>query len=392
MAEMLELGELTTKIGSGATPTGGSSVYQDQGIAFIRSQNVLDLGFKKLGLARISDAAAHSLKGVTVHENDVLINITGDSILRTTVVPPEVLPARVNQHVAILRTNPIKLNPWFLQYSLVEKSTKGRLEALGQSGGTRAAITKGHLSSFKIQVPELEEQLAIVDVLRSLDEKIEANNKLAQTADLFLRELWNEWVIEHDGSPTVRVDLIADVIKNSVEPNGESGTRYLGLEHFNRRNIFLDSFGDSSEAMSNKSMFQPSDTLFGKLRPNFHKVVNAPGAGICSTDILVIRAKEPRLAAFLTLVCSCDELVSLAVRETTGTKMPRANWESISRYEFPFPNFEKALSLSEVAEKVIKSVYQTLSESRALAELRDYLLPRLMSGKITVRDAEKMIG
>ena len=95
--------QLTDKIGSGSTPRGGKEVYLEEGVALIRSQNVYDSLFAWDGLARISDEAAAQLKGVTVQEEDVLLNITGASILRTCVVEPDVLPARVNQHVAIIR-------------------------------------------------------------------------------------------------------------------------------------------------------------------------------------------------------------------------------------------------------------------------------------------------
>jgi|JI10StandDraft_1071094.scaffolds.fasta_scaffold306148_2 type I restriction enzyme S subunit len=97
------LAQLTDKIGSGSTPRGGKEVYLEEGVALIRSQNVYDSLFVWEGLARISNDAAAQLKGVTVQEDDVLLNITGASILRTCVVEPEALPARVNQHVAIIR-------------------------------------------------------------------------------------------------------------------------------------------------------------------------------------------------------------------------------------------------------------------------------------------------
>src|ERR1043166_2081588 len=97
------LGKLTTKIGSGATPKGGKQVYVESGVNFIRSQNIHDHRFSWDGLAKIGDHAAHQIRNVAVEINDVLINITGDSILRTCVVDPAALPARVSQHVAIIR-------------------------------------------------------------------------------------------------------------------------------------------------------------------------------------------------------------------------------------------------------------------------------------------------
>ena len=108
------LERVTSKIGSGATPRGGSSVYVESGPALIRSQNVYDHQFKTDGLVFLSSEAASALRGVTVEKNDVLINITGDSILRVTMVPETILPARVNQHVAIVRSNG-KVDPGYCE-------------------------------------------------------------------------------------------------------------------------------------------------------------------------------------------------------------------------------------------------------------------------------------
>jgi type I restriction enzyme S subunit len=145
------LSEITSKIGSGATPRGGSAVYLDEGVAFIRSQNVYDHMFAWEGLVRISDDAAVQLRGVTVQQNDILFNITGDSILRTCIVDPAALPARVSQHVAIIRTNNA-MPPHFVHQYLVRLETKDYLSGL-DAGATRKAVTKGHLESICLVIP-----------------------------------------------------------------------------------------------------------------------------------------------------------------------------------------------------------------------------------------------
>nr|VFK62190.1 MAG: Predicted nucleotidyltransferase [Candidatus Kentron sp. TUN] len=104
--EEFQLGEVCSKIGSGATPRGGSNVYFNKGsVALIRSQNVYNDGFSISGIVFISEQHAASLSNVVVEESDVLLNITGDSVARVCQVSSCILPARVNQHVAIIRTN-----------------------------------------------------------------------------------------------------------------------------------------------------------------------------------------------------------------------------------------------------------------------------------------------
>lgn len=148
------LAQLTDKIGSGSTPRGGKEVYLEEGVALIRSQNVYDSLFVWEGLARISDDAATQLKGVTVREEDVLLNITGASILRTCVVEPEVLPARVNQHVAIIRAK-VGVPPRFIHMNLLRPDIKSYLLGLN-AGASREAITKAHIEALTLLTPDSE--------------------------------------------------------------------------------------------------------------------------------------------------------------------------------------------------------------------------------------------
>lgn len=142
---------LVTKIGSGATPRGGSKVYVDDGVALVRSQNVYDHEFRWDGLARITDEAAEALDTVALEPEDILFNITGASILRTCVVDPAVLPARVNQHVARIRTKS-DVSPRFVHLHLVRQEMKDHLIGFN-AGATREAITKAHLQSIRLVVP-----------------------------------------------------------------------------------------------------------------------------------------------------------------------------------------------------------------------------------------------
>lgn len=115
-----KLGSLCSKIGSGATPRGGKEAYLEKGpFALIRSQNVLDFFFSYQGLAFINEEQASQLNNVELQERDVLLNITGDSVARVCQVPKEILPARVNQHVSIIRPDSAKLHTEYLKYFLL---------------------------------------------------------------------------------------------------------------------------------------------------------------------------------------------------------------------------------------------------------------------------------
>ena len=149
----------TSKIGSGATPKGGKESYQSEGITLIRSMNVHDGRFEYKDLAHITDEQAKQLDNVVIEENDVFINITGASVARSCIVPKHILPARVNQHVAIIRCISSMLNPVFANNMFLNISFKGQLLDIGESGGaTRQAITKQQLEMLNVILPPIDLQ------------------------------------------------------------------------------------------------------------------------------------------------------------------------------------------------------------------------------------------
>ncbi len=151
---LVYLAEHTLKIGSGSTPTGGEVAYKASGISLIRSLNVRDGAFSFENLAFIDDRQAIKLAGVVVEKDDVLLNITGASVARVCRAPEAVLPARVNQHVSIIRPKP-SINPSFLEQLLLSPSMKTRLLEIGGSGATREAITKAQIEELRILSPPL---------------------------------------------------------------------------------------------------------------------------------------------------------------------------------------------------------------------------------------------
>lgn len=151
------IGDHARKIGSGATPLGGQKAYKSAGITLIRSMNVRDGTFLRDGLAFIDDEKAVRLEGVVVEANDVLLNITGASVARVCRAPADVLPARVNQHVAIIRPTST-FNPLFLEQCLLSSAVKERLLKIARAGATREAITKSAIEQFKVICPPREMQ------------------------------------------------------------------------------------------------------------------------------------------------------------------------------------------------------------------------------------------
>ena len=162
------LGSVTRKLASGATPSGGDSSYKTEGIALIRSMNVHDGEFVYKNLAFIDDEQAAKLSNVVVHTNDVLLNITGASVARVCRVPDSIVPARVNQHVMIIRPTD-EINPIFLERQLLTVQMKRKLLQVGGTGATREAITKAQASELNVICPPIAVQRKYAEVVERIE-------------------------------------------------------------------------------------------------------------------------------------------------------------------------------------------------------------------------------
>ena len=422
------LGKVCTKIGSGATPRGGKKTYLQEGpFALIRSQNVYNDGFHHDGLAFISDEQADDLKNVELAEEDVLLNITGDSVARVCQVDPGILPARVNQHVAIVRPDPAKLDAGFLRYYLVSPHVQSILLSWADSGSTRKALTKQMIESFEVSTPaDVDEQRAIAHILGTLDDKIELNRRMNETLEEMARALFKSWFVDFDpvrakmegrwrrgqslpGMPANLYDLfpdrlvdselgeipagwevkglgdVANEVRVSAQPQSiKPGTPYIALEHMPKRCLTLSEWDVADGVGSSKFRFKRGDILFGKLRPYFHKVGIAPVEGVCSTDIVVVVPAADCWFGFVLGHISSDAFVDYTDTTSTGTRMPRTKWRDMARYEIWLPDRILAEAFTLQIQPWVKQIVSATHESRALASLRDTLLPRLISGKLQV--------
>ncbi|MBD1826030.1 restriction endonuclease subunit S [Microcoleus vaginatus GB1-A2] len=188
--QSVRLGEYVKKVGSGITPRGGEAVYLQSGIPLIRSQNVHLNRFEMKGLAFISPEQDKQMKETRVLSGDVLLNITGASIGRVCVVPSELCPANVNQHVCIIRTDKT-IEPSYLALYISNPDFQMFI-ANTESGATRQALTKAQIEDFQVPVPPLEEQKRIVAIAQKADRLRRTRRYALQLSDTYLRSVFLE--------------------------------------------------------------------------------------------------------------------------------------------------------------------------------------------------------
>ncbi|WP_312202370.1 restriction endonuclease subunit S [Anaerospora hongkongensis] len=192
--DIKELGSIALKIGSGATPKGGKESYKTTGISLIRSMNVHNGAFKYDQLAHLDDEQASKLDNVEVKVEDVLINITGASVARSCIVPVDVLPARVNQHVSIVRISNEIANCYYINNVFISNSYQKNLLSIGSAGGaTREAITKNQLQELAIPLPPLTLQNQFAEIVTKIEEQKSLVQKAIDESQYLFDSLMSEY-------------------------------------------------------------------------------------------------------------------------------------------------------------------------------------------------------
>ncbi|MGO1971415.1 MAG: restriction endonuclease subunit S [Propionibacteriaceae bacterium] len=352
--------------------------------------NISSLDNGRLDLSRSDWVDAEDFtrwtRRVQPQESDVLFAY--ETRLGEVALMPGGVEACLGRRMALIRPRKSVVDPRYLMFAWLSPWFKEEIARRATHGATVSRIPLNDLPNWPFRLPPLAEQQAIAEVLGALDDKIAANQLILAKSDDLLRCSYKR--LELSSSHTLS-DLVDH---NRAQVNaGEIDDRqtYIGLEHVDSRSLWLSRTGTGSQIASAKNAFLQGDVLFGKLRPYFHKVAVAHTSGICSTDILVLRSKQSEWRWLAASAASSDLVVETAVQNSNGTRMPRAKWSDIASCPVPDPGAEAARIFNKVAEGVEARCCGALEENAALAETRDELLPLLMSGRITVKDAEDRV-
>lgn len=165
-------------------------------------------------------------------------------------------------------------------------------------------------------------------------------------------------------STTIRLSDLCDLIAEPVKPDARPDALYLGLEHLASGRLARIGGGQASAMRSTTSAFKPGDVLYGKLRPYLDKAVLADGVGVCTTELLVLRAKADVEPRFLAAVVHCPDFLEYAVSGTTGVQHPRTSWAHIREFEVPAFSFDEQRRIANL----LWLVHEAISQSGTLVE------------------------
>ncbi len=168
-------------------------------------------------------------------------------------------------------------------------------------------------------------------------------------------------------------------VQDAASPSVNGARLYLGLEPLASGQPLLVGRGTEADVRSGKTAFKPGDVLFGKLRPYLRKSVRVAEAGICSTDILVFRAKPTTDSAFLCLLTHTGEFISHAKATTSGVQHPRTSWPSLKEFKLQVPPLPEQRKIAAVLGQVQRAMEQQERLLALTAELKKTLLHQLFT-------------
>lgn len=182
--QIKKLKYLVSKVGSGVTPSGGASVYLNEGIPLLRSQNIYNDGLHLDDVSYISELIDEQMKNSRVFEGDVLLNVTGASIGRCYFIPKDFGKGNVNQHVCIIRPVVSLIDTKFLYFILISKVGQLQID-YNQTGANREGLNFEQIKNFTVPLPPLNEQKEIVKFMELNTEHLDKTiNKIEQEIEL----------------------------------------------------------------------------------------------------------------------------------------------------------------------------------------------------------------
>ena len=397
--------------------------YQAEGIPFLRSLNVNRFRINNNDLRYVSKEFHKKISKSRLTPGDVVIVRTGKPGT-AAVIPDDLSEANCSDLVIVRCGEKIdnKFLCYFLNSSAIAHINAHLVGAVQQHFNVSSART------LEINLPPLKEQKAIAHILGTLDEKIELNKKNNKTLEEISKALFKSWFINFDplrakaeGRSTGLPDEISNLFPDSFEdselgfipegweisklgdlvfPCGESiksskeiNTQpYVPIDCITSKSLTLKEYKTGSEAKSSLIRFRKGDILFGAMRPYFHKVCIAPFDGITRSTCIPLRQIEASFHAFSTLIVSNKETIEYATQNSTGSTIPYIKWkDNLENMKIIKPPKPISKCFDNIIVPILEKFCSSIFIQKNLIEIRDALLPKLISGELKIPDAEKMI-
>ena len=404
----------------------GYSHAQDS-VRLLRGDNVGQGVLRWEGARWWPQSSYEELQAYSLREGDVVLAMDRPWIaagLKFAHIRLVDLPCLLVQRVARLRAKR-GLDSRFLRYVIGSREFTEYILSV-QTGTAVPHISAGQIAAFEVALPALREQQAVGELLGIIDDRIDLLRQTNATLESIAQALFKSWFIDFDPvrakaegrdpegldpataalfpsefeeSPLGlipkgwRCGCLGDVLTQRTSRAKASEFTatlpYVPIECITAKSIFLLESLPGEQAQSSLTLFKRGDILFGAMRPYFHKVCIAPFDGVTRTTAFVLRSEHPSFALFAMFD---ESTVEFATTHSEGSTIPYAKWAgSLERKPLVLPPTDLMSCFEAVATPIVDAGMQNTHRMRTLAELRDTLLPRLISGKLRLPEAEREI-
>jgi len=381
-------------------------------------------------LTYIDETTNALLSRSVLEQDDILFTIAG-TIGRVALVPSSILPANTNQAVAIVRPNPKAVIPRFLYYVLRDDS-RVRQAHTRVVQSVQANFSLSELSSLEIPLPPLPEQRAIAHILGTLDDKIELNRRMNETLEAMARAIFKAWFVDFEpvrakmegrwrrgeslpGLPAHLYDLFPDRLVESELGEIPEGWEVKALDEIARfvNGLALQKYPPTDDrwlpvikiAQLRVGNTKGADRASADLDPDYvvqdgdilfswsgslECVFWAGGPGALNQHLFKVTSEQyPRWLCYLGIHQHLDDFRHIAAGK--ATTMGHIQRHHLSAAKLTVPPEATLQAMNAVIEPIIENTWRRAVQSRTLAALRDALLPKLISGELRVKDAEKFL-
>lgn len=343
-------------------------------------------GFDFSNCRQINDEDYQRLEkaGCVPEYEDVLVGKDGARYFEDIIVYRQSERPALLSSIAILRCDTKEILPDYLYYLMKDPTFK---QDIRDNYGSGSAIPRIILKDFKrmpIKYPCIGKQERIISILRSLDDKIELNNKINENLEQQAQAIYQEWFGDVDAAK--EQGTLSDICSYSKDRVAVSELDIC--MYFSTENMLPEKAG-ATEASSLPTAEQTTachagDTLVSNIRPYFKKIVYCHEACGCSADVLCFVPVDSKYSAYLYSTLYADNFFDFMVAGSKGTKMPRGDKQQIMTYPVTLPTDEELDRFNLVAVPILEQIQNNRNENKTLSLLRDNLLPKLLSGEVSV--------
>lgn len=384
-----KLGDLTKLVTKGTTPSSLGGRFVDKGINYIKSEAVGYNGrIDKSTFVCIDEEIHQKLKRSQLAKDDILFSMAGIFLGKNALVPEDVLPANTNQALAIIRLNQSKANPKFIHYYLRQRSVIDYVNNMsGQSA--QPNINFEEIKSIDILLPDIEEQTPIASILSSLDDKIDLLNRQNKTLEQLAKTLFRQWFVEEKEESWEKMPLstIADFLNGLAcqkFPPKNQTDKLPVLKIKELSSGISDNSDWASTDIKQEYVVKNGDVIFAWSASLMVIIWNGEDCILNQHLFKVTSEIYPKWFYYLWCKYHLAEFISISASH--ATTMGHIKRGDLDEAMVLVPSKVELKKMTVSIEPLFEKMIINHNQIRTLTQLRDTLLPKLMSGEVRVNN------